>query len=289
MPSVSGVETSIQVTPTVFHPPRPGTVPRMPRRATPHRPHLTVATDAGPVVCRVVRHPRARRLTLRAGPTGVRVTVPVRTPARAIEEFVREQSGWIARTLAAAPAPVPLADGDHLPHLDESLTLRVHAGPRAVARLDGDRLVVQVPAGTDPGPAVERWYRRRARLVLGAMAADRAAALGVEIAGLSIRDPRSRWGSCSASGRLSLSWRLMLMPAAVAGHVVAHEVCHLRHLDHSPAFWALLARTDPDCEAHRAWLRRVGPLLAHGPGWRTVAAGLPAPPEGGAGDPLRRP
>lgn len=245
------------------------------------QPVLLLHTPAGPVACRVVRHPRARNLTVRVGAGGVRVTVPPRTPARTIAAFLDEHADRIARALAAVPAALPLRDGDRLAYLDGTLTLAVVSGERAGARLAGDRLTVRVPAGGDPGTVVERWYRRRAAAELAAMARVHADALGVRVARVTIRDPRSRWGSCTAGGNLSLSWRLLLAPAAVADHVAAHEVCHLRHLDHSPAFWDLLRRVDPRCDAHRSWLREHGPLLALGPRWRDAA---PAGRAGPAGD-----
>ncbi len=217
-------------------------------------------------------------MTVRVGQGGVRVTVPVRTPARDIAAFLAEHAGWIDRALAAVPTAPALRDGDRLAHLDDTLVLRVREGLRAGARHAGAELIVTVPPGDDTGRIVERWYRRRAGVVLGAMAQAHADALGVGIAGLTIRDPRSRWGSCSAAGRLSFSWRLLLAPASVADHVAAHEVCHLRHLDHSRAFWTLLGRVDPELDAHRAWLRRHGPELARGPRWRdAVPAPAPAP------------
>jgi predicted metal-dependent hydrolase len=88
---------------------------------------------------------------------------------------------------------------------------------------------------------------------------------------VSVRDPRSRWGSCAGSGRLSYSWRLLLAPEAVLDHVVAHEVCHLVRPDHSPAFWALVGEVDPGAAERRAWLREHGDRLHLGPAWRRAA------------------
>ena len=87
---------------------------------------------------------------------------------------------------------------------------------------------------------------------------------------MTVRDPLSRWGSCSPSGRLSFSWRLLLAPAAVLDDVVAHEVCHLVRPDHSPAFWELMGRVAPGHRASRAWLREHGERLHLGPAWRSL-------------------
>ncbi len=120
---------------------------------------------------------------------------------------------------------------------------------------------------------MEGWYRREAAEALGARARALAARLGVEVAAVSIRDPRSRWGSCGASGRLSFSWRLLLAPEAVLDYVVAHEVCHLLQPDHSPRL--LGARGGGGARASsapRAWLREHGDRLHLGPAWRSRSA-----------------
>jgi predicted metal-dependent hydrolase len=237
-----------------------------------------VQTPAGAVPCLIVRHPRARRLTLRLHAGELRLTVPARTAERDIAAFLSAGADWIARHTADGPAaPAPLADGDRVALLDGHRVLRLVPGTtRAGARADATHLTVRLPAGTDAGPVVEAWYRSHARRTLGAMAQDLAGTMGLRVAGVSVRDPRGRWGSCSASGRLSFSWRLLLAPSAVASHVVAHEVCHLRHLDHSPDFHALLREVDPATDEARAWLRANGPLLHLGPAWRSLTAGNPA-------------
>jgi predicted metal-dependent hydrolase len=215
-------------------------------------------------------------MTLRLGAGELRLTAPTRVPERDIAGFLAGSAEWIARHAAlVAPERVPLADGDRLALLDGQRVLRVVPGPPRSARADATHLTVHLPPGSDPGPAVEAWYRSHARRTLGAMASDLAAVMGLQVAGVSIRDPRGRWGSCSASGRLGFSWRLLLAPRAVAWHVVAHEVCHLRHMDHSPAFHALLRRVDPAADEARAWLREQGPRLHLGPAWRDAPA--PAP------------
>ena len=116
---------------------------------------------------------------------------------------------------------------------------------------------------------MEAWYRREARALIAPRAHARAESLGASVARVAIRDPRSRWGSCSGTGTLSFSWRLVLAPERVLDYVVAHEVCHLLRADHSPAFWALVAGAFPGHEAARAWLRTDGALLHRGPAWRT--------------------
>ena len=101
-------------------------------------------------------------------------------------------------------------------------------------------------------------YRKLARRRLGGLLAAEAVRLEVAPGPLSIRDPRTRWGSCSARGAISLSWRLVLVPPYVARYVVVHELCHLVHRDHSPRFWAALERALPEWRDGHAWLRRHG-------------------------------
>ena len=123
---------------------------------------------------------------------------------------------------------------------------------------DGARLLI--PAG-DARPALERFYRRAARAEM-APRLDRATALaGTRYSGLDIRAQRTRWASCSSSGRMSFNWRLMLAPESILDYVVWHEVCHLEVADHSPRFWALVERRWPRWREDRDWLRRNGATL----------------------------
>jgi predicted metal-dependent hydrolase len=210
-------------------------------------------------------------MTLRVSTDGVRVTVPARVRAAALEAFLHDHRGWVAARLAEVPAPRPLAGGDALALMDGTLTLEptgpAGGGGRAVRR--GDRLVVRPDAAGGLDGPVERWYRRAALAELEPRARDLAARLGREVTRVGVRDPRSRWGSCTAPGRLSFSWRLLLAPEHVLDHVVAHEACHLVHPDHSRAFWDLLGEIRPGYEASRGWLREHGERLRLGPAWRS--------------------
>lgn len=222
-------------------------------------------------------------MSLRVGPAGVRLTVPPGTSQRRIDAFLRASADWVEeRRAAMAPAPAPLRDGDRLAYLDADLVLRLRPGARATARRDGGSLVVTPGAGAAELP-VERWYRRELHRVALPQARALAADIGLAVVRLSVRDGRSRWGSCSPSGRMSLSWRLLLAPRPVLDYVVAHEVCHLRHPDHSAAFWGLLGALAPGHDPARRWLRDHGHLLRAGPGWRADGGAPPAP------EPISRP
>ena len=190
---------------------------------------------------------------------GVEVVLPRRSPERQAERVVRELGPWIERRLAAqerARAAVQGPPGT-VPYLGEALTLVPEPGRMRVHRRGDDLLV---PA-EDPGPALERWYRRVARAEIAPRAEAAAAAVGGRVTGLTIRAQRTRWGSCSPSGALSFNWRLLLAPEPVLDYVVIHEACHLKVAAHSQRFWALVERHRPDWRDHARWLRRNGSAL----------------------------
>ena len=144
-----------------------------------------------------------------------------------------------------------------LPYLGATLRLVPEPGRSRVHR-SGECLLV--PEG-DARPAIERFYRRAARAEI-ARRLDHACALaGHDYSGLDIRGQRTRWASCSSSGRMSFNWRLLLAPERVLEYVVWHEVCHLEVLDHSRRFWALVERHWPDYREDRDWLARNGATL----------------------------
>jgi hypothetical protein len=208
----------------------------------------------------VRRSSRARRVRVNVhAHTGVEVVLPARAPERAAAAAVDELRPWIERRLSEAReaiARVAERNGA-VPYLGTLLELVPQSGRTRVHR-QGARLLV--PAG-DPTPALERFYRRAARAEI-APRLDRASArAGSSYSALSIRGQRTRWASCSANGRMSFNWRLLLAPERVLDYVVWHEICHLEILDHSPRFWALVERRWPDYREDREWLRRHGGTL----------------------------
>jgi predicted metal-dependent hydrolase len=212
------------------------------------------------IAYRVRRNAAARRVKVRVDPQhGVEVLLPARAPLRVAAAAVAELAPWIERQLdALAQARGRLAPAGTLPYLDERLTLVVQEGRRQVHRR-GDALLV--PAGEHAAAALERWYRRAAREELTRRVDAATAAAGTPYTKLTIRNQRTRWGSCASGGALSFNWRLLLAPQRVLEYVVWHEVCHLRCADHSPAFWALLDARCPDWREPAAWLRENGSAL----------------------------
>lgn len=209
---------------------------------------------------RIRRSDRARRVRVSVDGSGqVEVVLPRRAPERHAADAVRQLQPWIERrrrAVARAATEVGRAPGT-VPYLGETLRLVAEPGRTRVHRR-GD--VLLVPAG-DPREALERWYRRQARVEIAPRLDAATARAGTRYNGLTIRGQRTRWASCSSSGAMSFNWRLLLAPPAVLDYVVEHEVCHLEVMDHSPRFWRLLASRAPDWRAHSAWLRRYGATL----------------------------
>ncbi|HEY4426606.1 MAG TPA: SprT family zinc-dependent metalloprotease [Solirubrobacteraceae bacterium] len=215
---------------------------------------------ASEIAYTVRRSTRARRVRVNVhAHSGVEVVLPARAPARAAEAAVSELHPWIERRLQEARDVRALiaARAGTVPYLGRPLEL-VTQGGRTRAHRSGDRLLV--PAG-DARPAIERFYRRAARAEIGARLDLATATAGSAYSSLSIRGQRTRWASCSPSGRMSFNWRLLLAPDRVLQYVVWHEVCHLEVLDHSPRFWSLLEAHWPDYREDRTWLARHGATL----------------------------
>ena len=207
------------------------------------------------------RSDRARRARVTVSPErGVEVVLPRGAAEREADSAVVELRPWIERRLRALDSAreATRTPPGTVPYLGTVLELVPEAGRTRAHRRDGRLLV---PAG-EPGPAIERWYRRAARAEIPTRVQRAAEAVGARCGPIAIRGQRTRWGSCSPSGALSFNWRLLLAPEAVLDYVVWHEVCHLKVLDHSPRFWSLVAAHCPQHRDHSRWLSRHGSALA---------------------------
>ncbi len=207
------------------------------------------------------RSARARSVRVRVEPDGaVLVTLPRRAREREARAAVRELRPWIDRRLAEverARAAIERSPGT-VPYLGIALALRPEPGRTRVHRRGA---TLAVPPGAAQRPALERWYRRAARAEVLPRLDAAAAALGTDYARVTIRDQRTRWGSCSQERSLAFNWRLLLGPPDILDYVVWHEACHLVVFDHSPRFWDLLGAHVPGYEEPRRWLRRNGAAL----------------------------
>lgn len=224
-------------------------------------PLIFVGDDAWPV--RLVHHARSRRyrLVFDAARAELRLTLPRRGSATKALRWASEQQEWLAEQVGKAVVPVDIGSGSTVPLFGIDRRIEWNAAlPRAV-RLEGDALVLGGPADS-VGRRVERWLKAQALDLMAAESREIATRAGLSVGRVGIGDPRSRWGSCTATGDLRYSWRLVMAPDHVRRATVAHEVAHLRHMDHGRAFHALVDELhDGDVAAARAWLRREGRAL----------------------------
>jgi predicted metal-dependent hydrolase len=208
------------------------------------------------------RDPRSRRIIIRPCPASrtVRLTLPARAPLKAGLMLIEANRDWLeAEVRRRFVAAIPFSPGMRIPFAGKPLLLEGHPGSQV--RLEGDRLI----AGTDGGGFNRRVVaalRSAARTILATEADALARQLGLAIVDVRVGDPVRRWGSCARDGRIAFSWRLALAPDEVRRAVVAHEVAHLLHFDHSPAFHAAAEQLHgAPLESATEWLRVHGPWL----------------------------
>ncbi len=211
------------------------------------------------VALRVSR--QARRLSLRVSRLDGRVSLTLPRGARLGEAraFLADREDWIRGHLEATPPAVILRPGGTV--LFEGRPLPLVASGGRTARLGDGVITLPLAAPEKTGARVAALFKQEARARLSAATARHGAALGRAPAALTLRDTRSRWGSCSAEGRLMFSWRLVMAPPEVLDYVAAHEVAHLAEMNHSRAFWDQVERLMPGYQPHRLWLRKNGALL----------------------------
>ncbi len=223
----------------------------------------------------VRRHPGARRLTLRVSRTRrtVIVTMPSSCDLYEAGAFLSRNIDWVRERLGSLPEPVGLDDGALLPlrgepHQVMFATSRGSHGPVSRSEATDGTPCIVVHGHAEHAPRrLFDWLIAEARRDLEARVADHAAKLGVKPRRIAVRDQSSRWGSCSTTGTLSFSWRLVLAPPLILDYVAAHEVAHLAEMNHGARFWALVERTMPRMDEARRWLNVYGiELHRYGPG-----------------------
>lgn len=211
-----------------------------------------------PMTVRLRRDVRARRFTLRLDPSGAGavLTVPPGVPAREIRSFVARHTDWLRAAKARQPETVVVGNDMSLPVDGRLYRIDVAAGPRRPPKMVDERIILK---GQDlVGPRLATWLKARARDRLAPAAHRYAGLLDRQIKRIALRDTRSRWGSCSTTGTVSFSWRLAMAPPEIQEYVAAHEAAHLVEMNHSPDYWAIVARICPDYKVKRGWLRRQG-------------------------------
>lgn len=210
----------------------------------------------------VRRHPRARRITLHVNPVQDRInlTIPRYVSSREGFAFLESKRSWLLEALEALPEKTYYRDGVQLPLFGTRYTIRHRPEEKGKLYIEGKRICVPGEAEHLPR-RVRAFLKDRARRELDAMAREKAHLINKRVCRVSVRDTRSRWGSCSSEGNLSFCWRLIFAPPRVTEYVVAHEVAHLRHLDHSERFWNLVESICPGYKRYKTWLRTQGTKL----------------------------
>lgn len=211
-----------------------------------------------PVRVRRSARARAYRLTIDGTRGELRLSLPVRANLKKALGWAQDHEGWVRAQMARQPVVTMLADGALFPLEGREVRICWVEGATRTIRLEGERLTLG-GAAESVGARVQRWLIARARAVLETETQALARDHGLIVASVGVGDTRSRWGSCASSGAIRYSWRLILCPPDVRRATVAHELAHLLHMDHSPAFHAAHARIyGADPRPARAWLRAHG-------------------------------
>ncbi|MCW8844148.1 MAG: M48 family metallopeptidase [Rhodobacteraceae bacterium] len=220
--------------------------------------HFLHGFPAVPVVVRTSS--RARRISLRVSRLDGRVTLTLPRGVREAEglEFLTEKEEWVRKQLSGRAAPVRVGVGSEV--LLEGRRLQVVQGEGRRIQVAGGEIAV--PGAPERfGVRVQVYLKELARARLGAASDRYAARLGLPYSRITLRDTRSRWGSCSSRGALMYSWRLIMAPSSVLEYVAGHEVAHLREMNHGPQFWELVEEIHGPYEVPRRWLREHGEEL----------------------------
>ncbi len=214
------------------------------------------------------RHPRARNLTLRvnAATRKIVATIPKRASRREAAGLILAHYAWITERLLKAPQVMAFIDGTEIPFRGRPHRICFRAQTRGrgvVAQIEGETgSELHVAGRPEYCPRrLKDWLVRTAKTDLEERTKRHASTLGVTYRRISVRDQSSRWGSCSSTGTLSFSWRLILAPPEILDYVAAHEVAHLKEMNHSPAFWSIVSELCPDFKAAEHWLTNEGPDL----------------------------
>lgn len=226
---------------------------------------LSLDIDGEAVEISIRHNERARRYSLRVAQTGNTpvLTIPKHGTFKQAREFAQSHRKWLGERLVNRKDNIKFEPGVTIPLRGENHILE------ASGRIRGTVMVRYIDEPTLIVPGDEQvfarrltdWLKQQARQDLQVACARHAENLGLRYNSITVRDQRTRWGSCSSTGRLNFSWRLILAPAEILDYVAAHEVAHLEEMNHQPQFWALVEKTCPDMNKHRKWLKSKGGML----------------------------
>lgn len=231
---------------------------------------VTLRSSCGmEIPLRIEINPRARRIILRLDEKNREAVAiaPSRKHTASAARFAAERIDWAATRLRALPPQVRLADGAVIRLRGKDCRLTLEGTGRRARLIEEDETTLSLPGDPETiGRRAERFLRAAAKEDLAEAVERHCETLDVGVRKVTIKDTRSRWGSCTSDGRLAFSWRLVMAPPGVLDYVAAHECAHLLEMNHSPRFWAHVERCRPDWKKERGWLRR------HGSGLHAVTA-----------------
>lgn len=222
----------------------------------------------------ILRSSKRRSISIEVHKAKVSIRAPLKVAESVLLDFLQQKADWVRRKLAeqaqiveAAPPTVEYKTGSPLTLMDEQLTLVLgHGAYSAVTRVDDNLHVLLSQRSRKPEQQqirelLGRWYQQQALRILAHKTSLLTQQMGLKYQQVTIKATRSKWGHCTSLGVIQYNWHILLAPEAVVDYLVAHEVCHLRHHNHSPAFWALVASACPDYQSLRLWLKRQSAQL----------------------------
>lgn len=229
--------------------------------------HLDIVHGEATFRVAVKRMAKARRFTLRisAATRVVTLTMPLRSDFELAADFAQRHGAWIAARLTKFDDDVPIAPGSEIPFRGVHHKIIHREQMRGMVWIEHtqDSLSALVVAGAYDHAArrIRDFLKKEARIALDQAVERYTKILGIPARRIALKDTKSRWGSCSADGRLNFSWRLILAPPEILDYLAAHEVAHLKELNHSSRFWSIVASLYPDYQKAEAWLKRHGMAL----------------------------
>ena len=217
----------------------------------------------------VVRTKRRKTASIKIIDGLVQAIVPDQLSDARVEELIQKRTPWIRRKLreqsqAVTPKPKEYVSGESFTYLGRNYRLKVLRGDNREVKLRSGYLEVGLPQKSKDGDirnALVEWYEEHALERLTEKTNRYAGIMGVSPNSISVRDYKSRWGSCSSKGEISYNWRIIIAPHHIVDYVVVHELCHLKHPNHSPAYWKSVKREISDYEVCRQWLKEQGSSL----------------------------
>jgi len=220
--------------------------------------------DGKGFIAEVIRSPRRKSADVRVQEGIVSLVVPDDLSTQRIQQLLESKRQWILDKIALHLEALPVrsrefVSGESFPYLGRNYRLKVVQGVYTPVKLQQGRLVVTVPKGSEQPNVIRnalvRWYTHQAKLKLTEKTHRYSLMVGVETLGVGVKTFKSRWGSCSAKGKIDYNWKIILAPNSRVDYVVVHELCHLLHHDHSPKFWREVERILPDYLESKQWLK----------------------------------